>query len=301
MLTGELPFTASDPMEWVHCHLARRPVAPADRVKEVSGAVSAIIIKLLAKTAEDRYRTAAGLESDLRRCLTEWETQRRIDDFALGEHDTPDWLLIPEKLYGRQREVETLLVSFNRIADGGAPELVLVSGYSGIGKSSVVNELHTPLVPRRGLFASGKFEQYKRDIPYSTLAQAFRSLIRDLLAKSEADLAAWRDALREALGANGRLMIDLVPELKLVIGKQPPVPQLPAQQAQGRFQLVFRRFIGVFAQPEHPLALFLDDLQWLDSATLDLLEHLVTHPDVRHLLLVGAYRDNEVGPAHPLS
>ena len=195
MLTGELPFTASDPMEWVHCHLARRPVAPADRVKEVSGAVSAIIIKLLAKTAEDRYRTAAGLESDLRRCLTEWETQRRIDDFALGEHDTPDWLLIPEKLYGRQREVETLLVSFNRIADGGAPELVLVSGYSGIGKSSVVNELHTPLVPRRGLFASGKFEQYKRDIPYSTLAQAFRSLIRDLLAKSEADLAAWRDAL----------------------------------------------------------------------------------------------------------
>ena len=300
MLTGALPFAAADPMEWVHCHLARRPVAPADRVKEVPSAVSAIIIKLLAKTAEDRYQTAAGLESDLRRCLTEWEAQRRIGDFPLGEHDTPDRLLIPEKLYGRGREVETLLASFNRIVNGGAPELVLVSGYSGIGKSSVVNELHKALVPRRGLFASGKFDQYKRDIPYSTLAQAFQSLIRDLLARSEADLAAWRDALREALGPNGRLMIDLVPELKLIIGEQPPVAELPPQQAQGRFQLVFRRFIGVFARPEHPLALFLDDLQWLDAATLDLMEDLLTRPDVQHLMLIGAYRANEVNPTHPL-
>jgi PAS domain S-box-containing protein len=301
ILTGALPFTAADPMEWVHCHLAKPPVAPADRVKEIPDAVSAIIMKLLAKTAEDRYQTAAGLERDLRRCLTEWEAQRRIDDFPLGEHDTPDWLLIPEKLYGREREVETLLASFNRIVNGGAPELVLVSGYSGIGKSSVINELHKALVPRRGLFASGKFDQYKRDIPYSTLAQAFQSLIRDLLAKSEADLAAWCDALHEVLGANGRLMIDLVPELKLIIGEQPPVAELPPQQAQGRFQLVFRRFIGVFARPEHPLALFLDDLQWLDAATLDSLENLVTQPGGECLLVIGAYRDNEVDPTHPLT
>ncbi len=300
MLTGSLPFTASDPMEWVHCHIARKPVPPAERLPNVPAALSAIVMKLLAKTAEDRYQTAAGLESDLRRCLTEWEAQRQIDDFLLGEHDTPDWLLIPEKLYGRQREVETLLASFNRIVTGGAPELVLVSGYSGIGKSSVVNELHKVLVPRRGLFASGKFDQYKRDIPYSTLARAFQSLIRDLLAKSEADLAAWCDALHEALGANGRLMIDLVPELKLIIGEQPPVAELPPQQAQGRFQLVFRRFIGVFARPEHPLALFLDDLQWLDAATLDLLENLLMQPGGERLLVIGAYRDNEVDPTHPL-
>ena len=160
---------------------------------------------------------------------------------------------------------------------------MLVSGYSGIGKSSVVNELHKVLVPPRGLFASGKFDQYKRDIPYATLAQAFQSLVRPLLGKSEAELASWRDALLEALGPNGRLMVDLVPELKLIIGEQPPVPELPPQDAQSRFQLVFRRFIGVFARPEHPLALFLDDLQWLDAATLDLLEDLLTRPDVQHL------------------
>ena len=183
----------------------------------------------------------------------------------------------------------------------GRPELVLVSGYSGIGKSAVVNELHKALVPRRGLFASGKFDQYKRDIPYATLVQAFQSLIRPLLGKSEAELDGWRDVLREALGPNGRLMIDLVPELKLIIGEQPPVSDLPPQQAQGRFQLVFRRFIAVFARPEHPLALFLDDLQWLDSATLDLLEDLLIQPDMKHLMLVGAFRDNEVDSAHPLT
>ena len=177
---------------------------------------------------------------------------------------------------------------------------MLVSGYSGIGKSAVVNELHKALVPPRGLFASGKFDQYKRDIPYATLAQAFQGLIRPLLGKSDAELAGWRDALREALGPNGRLMIDVVPELKLLIGEQPPVPELPPQQAQSRLQLVFRRFLGVFARPEHPLALFLDDLQWLDAATLDLLADLLTQADVQRLLLIGAYRDNEVNSAHPL-
>src|SRR6266853_1689500 len=211
-----------------------------------------------------------------------------------------DRLLITEKLYGRPHEIDTLLASFDRVAAGGAPELVLVSGYSGIGKSSVVNELHKVLVPPRGLFATGKFDQYKRDIPYATLAQAFRSLVRWLLGRSEVELQAWRDRLRQALDPNGSLIVDLIPELKLIIGAQPLVSDLPPQDAQNRFQLVFRRFINVFARPEHPLALFLDDLQWLDAATLDFLEHLVTHSDVRHLLLVGAYRDNEVSPSHPL-
>ena len=178
---------------------------------------------------------------------------------------------------------------------------MLVSGYSGIGKSSVVNELHKVLVPPRGLFASGKFDQYKRDIPYSTLAQAFQGLVRPLLSKSDAELAGWRNALLEALDQNGQLMVDLVPDLKFIIGDQSPVPELPPQQAQSRVQLVFRRFIGVFARPEHPLALFLDDLQWLDTATLDLAEDLLTRSDLRNLIVIGAYRDNEVDAAHPLA
>jgi hypothetical protein len=300
MLTGSLPFAASDAMEWVHCHIARQPPSPRERVSGIPASVSAITMKLLSKTAEERYQTAAGVEGDLRHCLSEWEAQGCISEFTLGAHDSPDRLMIPEKLYGRDREVETLLTAFDRIVAGGRPELVLVSGYSGIGKSAVVNELHKPLVPPRGLFASGKFDQYKRDIPYATLAQAFQSLIRPLLSKTEEELSKWRDALREALEPNGLLIIELVPELKHVIGEQPPVPELPPSEAQRRFQLVFRRFIGVFARPEHPLALFLDDLQWLDAATLDLLEDLLTRDDLRRLLLIGAYRDNEVSATHPL-
>ncbi len=300
LLTGSLPFTASDPMEWVHCHIARQPMPPDGRVNGISAVVAEIVMKLLAKTAEERYQTATGVQSDLRRCLVEWELHGRIDPFALGEDDTPDRLLIPEKLYGRAREVETLLASFDRIVKSGRAELVLVSGYSGIGKSAVVNELHKPLVPPRGLFASGKFDQYKRDIPYATLAQAFQSLIRPLLSKREEELRMWRTALHEALDPNGQLMVDLVPELRAIMGEQPPVPELPQRDAQRRFHLVFRRFIDVFARPEHPLTLFLDDLQWLDVATLDLMEDLLTQPDVKHLMLIGAYRDNEVDAIHPL-
>ena len=300
MLTGAPPFMASDPMEWVHCHIARQPVPPIERLKDMPVPVSAIVSKLLAKTPEERYQTASGLERDLRRCLAAWESQNRIDVFPLGQHDTPDQLLIPEKLYGREREIGALLAAFDRVVTSGRPELVLVSGYSGIGKSSVVNELHKALVPPRGLFASGKYDQYKRDIPYATLAQAFEGLIRVLLGKSDAELAGWRYALGEALGPNGRLMIDVVPELKLLIGEQPPVHTLSPQQAQGRLQLVFRRFLGVFARPEHPLVLFLDDLQWLDAATLDMLANLLTQGDVQQLLVIGAYRDNEVDSTHPL-
>ncbi len=300
MLTGSLPFAASDPMEWVHCHIARQPAAPSERLPNVPAAVSAITMKLLSKTAEGRYQTAGGVERDLLRCLSQWESRGSIDLFTLGAQDTPDRLMIAEKLYGRDREVDALLTAFDRIVAGDRPELVLVSGYSGICKSAVVNELHKPLVPPRGLFASGKFDQYKRDIPYATLAQAFQSLVRPLLSRGEDELCKWRNALREALDPNGLLIVELVPELKHVIGEQPPVSELPPTEAQQRFQLVFRRFIGVFATPEHTLALFLDDLQWLDAATLDLLEDLLTRDDRRHLLLIGAYRDNEVSATHPL-
>jgi serine/threonine protein kinase len=186
MLTGRLPFTAADPMEWVHCHIARQPVPPNERVARVPEALSAIVMKLLAKTAEQRYQTAAGLASDLRRGLEEWESHGRIDPFPLGAHDASDRLLIPEKLYGREREVDALVAAFDRVVAQGSTELMLVSGCSGIGKSSVVNELHKALVPPRGLFASGKYEQYKRDIPYTTLDQAFQSLVRSRDACSRA-------------------------------------------------------------------------------------------------------------------
>ena len=272
MLTGSLPFTASEPMEWIHCHIARKPIPPAERLNNVPIPVSAIIMKLLAKTGEERYQTAAGVESDLRRCLADWETLGRVGEFPLGQHDASDRLLIPEKLYGRAGEIDDLLASFDRVVASGTTELVLVSGYSGIGKSSVVNELHKALVPSRGLFAAGKFDQYKRDIPYATLAQALRILVRQILVKSEAEMDTWRCALREAVEPNGQLIAGLAPEVEFIIGKQPPVPDLPPRDAQNRFQLVFRQFLGVFATPEHPLALFLDDLQWLDTATLDLLD-----------------------------
>src|SRR6202789_1920138 len=299
MLTGALPFDAADPLEWVHCHIARRPTPPRDRAA-VPEPLSAIVMKLLAKNAEDRYQTALGVEADLQKCFGEWESRGCIEPFQLGTHDVPNQLLIPEKLYGREREVDALLAAFERVVAGGRPELVLVSGYSGIGKSAVVNELRKSLVPPRGLFASGKFDQYRRDIPYATVAQAFQTLIRQILVKSEAEVSDWRHALQEALGPNGQLIINLIPEVEFLIGKQPPVPELPPQEAGNRFRFVFRRFLGEFAKPEHPLALFLDDLQWLDAATLELLEYLVTHAEVGHLLLVGAYRDNEVSPAHPL-
>jgi PAS domain S-box-containing protein len=300
MLTGTLPFTAADPMEWVHCHVARQPVSPEERVAGVPGCLSAIVMKLLAKTAEDRYQTAAGLAIDLRRCRLAFEATGRIEPFPLGTEDASDRLVIPERLYGREREIDTLIAAFDRVAAHGIPELVLVSGFSGIGKSSVVSELHRVLVPQRGLFAAGKFDQYSRDIPYATLAQAFQSLVRQILSKSDAEVSRWRDAIREALGPNGQLIVNLIPEIEILIGKQSLVPDLAPRDAQSRFQLVFRRLVGAFARPEHPLALFLDDLQWLDAATLTLLADLVTRPEVGSLLLVGAYRDNEVGASHPL-
>src|ERR1700687_835281 len=299
MLTGALPFSAVDPLEWVHCHIARQPTPPHDRAG-VPETLSLLNMKLLVKNAEERYQTASGLEADLRRCLAELESYARIDAFPLGTHDGSDRLLISEKLYGREPEIAALINAFDGVMADGTAALVLVSGYSGVGKSSVVNELHKALVPSHGLFASGKFDQYKRDIPYATLAQAFQSLVRQILVKNEAEVGQWRHALQEALGPNGQLIINLIPEVEFLIGKQPPVPDLPPQDARNRFQLVFRRFLGAFARLEPPLALFLDDLQWLDAATLELLERLITDPDVRYLMLVGAYRDNEVTSSHPL-
>jgi predicted ATPase/signal transduction histidine kinase len=300
MLTGSLPFVASEPMEWIHCHIARTPAAPREWIIGMPEPVSAIVLKLLAKTAEERYQTADGLAADLRKCLLEWDSTGRIQPFAISQQDVPDRLLIPEKLYGREQECQTLLQSFDRVIRCGKPELVLVSGYSGIGKSSLVQELHKVIVLPRGIFVSGKFDQSKQGVPYATLAQAFRTLVNQILSMSEERVIQWRNLILEALGSYGQLMVNLIPELELVIGKQPALPHLPPQDAQNRFEAVWRRFLSVFARKEHPLALFIDDLQWLDPETLKLIEQFLTDPQVEFLLLLGAYRENEVTANHPL-
>jgi len=300
LLTGRLPFEATDAIGWVHGHVARKP-APPDAVRpSIPEVLSAIVMKLLAKVPDERYQSAAGLAHDLDRCRQQWHQTRRILPFPLGERDISDRFLIPQKLYGRAAERAILQDAFERVTATGTPELVLVSGSSGIGKSSVVHELHRQIVGKRGAFVTGKFEQYKRDIPYFTVVQAFREVMLDILAESEGGIAAWRRRIRGALGPNGSLIVDLIPEVGLVIGPQATVPELSLSEAETRLRRVLREFLGAFASEERPLVVFLDDLQWADPASLRLIVDLIIHPSIRHLLLVGAYRDSEVGPAHPL-
>jgi PAS domain S-box-containing protein len=298
MLTGALPFTASDSIEWIHCHVAREPTPPNERDTGIPGPISAIVMKLLAKTAEERYQSAPGVEADLKRCLLQWESGGQINPFRLGLHDASDRIRIPEKLYGRDREVKILLDAFDRVAASGRPELTLVAGYAGVGKSSLVHEIQKAIVLPRGVFAEGKFDQQKQDIPYGTFALSLQTMVRQILGKTDID--PWRDFIGKAVDPNGQLIVNLIPELELIIGPQPPVPELPPTETKQRFLSVFRRFLGVFARKEHPLILFLDDLQWADAASLALLEQLANQLETQHLLIIGAYRDNEVDVSHPL-
>lgn len=301
LLTGELPFQAEDPLGWAHCHLAKQPRSPAAIVPLLPAGLAAIVVKLLAKQVEERYQSAHGLMSDLEHCRQEWTAQGDIATFPLGARDICDQFRISPRLYGREREAAALADSFERVRTTGRKELVLVSGYSGVGKTSLVQELWRPVAAAGGYFTVGKYEQYQRDIPYATLVQAFRELLQQILTESNERIRAWKAALQEALGVNGRLIVDLIPELELVLGPQPPVPKLLPGEAENRFRLVFERFIGVFARREHPLVLFLDDLQWLDPATLRLMAWLQAGHGDQALLLIGAYRDNEVNPSHPLT
>ncbi|MBH8566356.1 AAA family ATPase [Nostoc sp. CENA67] len=312
MLTGALPFNATDPMELVHCHIAKTPAAPCRKtvcrvLEEVPEVISAIILKLLAKTAEERYQSAWGLKADLEECLFRLQTTSKIENFVPGRRDKSGQFLIPQTLYGRETEVAMLMAAFNRVAyPAESPltkrgvEIMLVSGYSGIGKTSVVNEVHKPIVGARGYFIAGKFDQFKRNIPYASLIEAFQSLIQQLLTESIAQIQVWKEKLLTALGENGQVIIDVIPEVELIIGTQPPITQLGATESQNRFNRVFGQFIGVFTTQDHPLVIFLDDLQWADSASLNLIELLMTDRDRKYLLLIGAYRDNEVSPTHPL-
>ena len=268
LLTGQRPFEAADALEMVHCHLARTPRSPSSIVAGIPEPLSAIVMKLLAKLAEHRYQSAAGLHRDLERCRHEWAVTRRIEPFAIGMADQHDRFHLPQRLYGREQEVEILLEAFSRVAASGGLELVMVSGYSGIGKSALVAELHRPIVARRGYFIAGKFDQYRRGRPYETLAEAFQSLVQQILAEPTERIEAWRRRILDAVGELGQLITDLIPQVGLIIGAQPRVPDLPPDQAQHRLQRVFRRFVAAFTRPEQPLVLFLDDLQWVDATSL---------------------------------
>ncbi|OFX20890.1 MAG: hypothetical protein A2V77_24585 [Anaeromyxobacter sp. RBG_16_69_14] len=300
LCAGRLPFQADDPPGWIHGHLARVP-SPLSEVQPGTPAVlSDIVAKLIAKAPEDRYRSALGLQFDLERCLASLTSEGRIEAFALGQGDVSERFQVPYGIRGREQETAEILAAFDRVAASGLPELVLVSGHAGIGKTSLVRELHKPIVRERGLFLSGKCDQYRRDMPYSTIAEALRALLLETMVESDERIKAWRDRLRNALGANGGLIVSVIPELELLMGPQPAVAELPLDEARNRLRVVFWQFLGVFARKEHPLALFLDDLQWSDAASLELLVDVLLHPDTRHLLAIGAYRSDEVTAGHPL-
>ncbi|MEG4344828.1 ATP-binding sensor histidine kinase [Microcoleus sp. A003_D6] len=299
LLTGQVPCDYNDAMELVHCHIAKQALPPHEINPEIPKAVSDIVMKLLAKTAEERYQSAWGIIADLEECLQQLQAKGTIVDFAIAQKDITDKFQIPQKLYGREREVETLLAAFERVSNG-TTEIMLVSGYSGIGKSALVQEVYKPITKARGYFIAGKFDQFQRNIPYAAIINAFRSLVKQILTESEAQLVHWKEKLLAVLGKNGQVIIDVVPEVELIVGKQPAVPELAPAESQNRFNSVFQKFIGVFCSSEHPLVIFLDDLQWADSATLKLLEVMMTDAQTRYLFLIGAYRDNEVDPGHPL-
>ncbi|MBF2026956.1 MAG: AAA family ATPase [Oscillatoriales cyanobacterium C42_A2020_001] len=299
LLTGQLPFQSSDPMELVHCHLAQQPPSVCDVNPDLPLMLGEIIRKLMAKNAENRYQSALGLKHDLMKCQEEWHIMGKHAWFELGQRDVCDRFLIPEKLYGREAEVQTLLEAFGRVANG-ASELLLVAGFSGIGKTAVVNEVHKPIVRWNGYFIKGKYDQFQRNIPFSAFVQAFRDLMGQLLSESDEQLAQWQAKILAAVGENGHVLIEVIPELEQIIGKQPPAPELSGSEAQNRFNLLFQKFVQVFATPEHPLVIFLDDLQWADSASLNLMQLLMSGSDCGYLFIIGAYRDNEVFAAHPL-
>ena len=299
LLTNRLPFETNDPMELVHCHIAQQPLSINELIPDIPLTVSNIINKLLAKTPEERYQSARGIKADLETCLHQLNTLGKISQFSLATQDIAEKFHIPQKLYGRESEVNQLLTAFEQVSQG-TTGMILVSGYSGIGKSALVNEIHKPITGQRGQFIKGKFDQLQRDIPYSAISQAFQDLIRQLLSEPEIILQTWKKKILEALGNSGQIIIDVIPELEKIIGKQPPVEELGGIESQNRFNLFFKRFLDVFCQPEYPLVIFIDDLQWADLSSLNLIEQLISDSELQYLLMIGAYRDNEVSPTHPL-
>ncbi|MDV2997481.1 MAG: Serine/threonine-protein kinase PknD [Chroococcidiopsis sp. SAG 2025] len=308
LLTGQLPFPTADILELVHCHIAKSPVPLYELNAAIPKAVSDIIMKLMAKNAEDRYGSAWGIKADLEICDRQFALIGQIDCIQLGLQDISEQFHIPQKLYGREAQIKALLAAFDRVAARGneanSPqfnvEMMLVSGYAGVGKSVLVQELYKPITAKHGYFIWGKFDQFGRNIPYSAIVDALKKLVQQLLGEPDEQVQQWRSRLLAALGSNGQMIVDVIPEIELIIGKQPPVPEVGATQAQNRFNRIFQNFVRVFCSKEHPLVIFLDDLQWIDSATLKLIELILLDEQAQYLFLIGAYRDNEVIPTHPL-
>ncbi|MBW4567376.1 MAG: PAS domain S-box protein [Tolypothrix carrinoi HA7290-LM1] len=317
LLTGQLPFPTQDILELVHCHIAKPPIPPHELNATIPKPISGIILKLMAKNAEDRYQSAWGIKADLERCAQQLAEMGQINAMPLGLQDVSEQFCIPQKLYGREAETKALLAAFDRVARKETfgeicqlkegienaqfnVELMLVAGYAGVGKTALVQELYKPITAKHGYFISGKFDQFRRNIPYSAIVDALQKLVQQLLGEPDEQVQQWRSRLLSALGSNGQIIIDVIPEVELIIGKQPPVPEVGATEAQNRFNRIFQNFVRVFCSKEHPLVIFLDDLQWFDSATLKLIELILLDEQTQYLFLIGAYRDSEVHPTHPL-
>ncbi|MCP4130836.1 MAG: serine/threonine-protein kinase PknK, partial [bacterium] len=299
MLTGTVPFCSKDPLEIIHAHIAKKPTPPVEINSSIPPVVSDIVMKLLAKSVEDRYQNSFGVMADLAECLGQFKRTKGINYFETGEKDISLKFNIPRGLFGRDKELGVLLSAFERVG-GGAREMMLVAGAPGIGKSVLINEVRKPIVEKRGYFITGKYEQFAPGIPYSSIIAAFRELVRQLLLESSERITRWKEKLNSVLGTYGNVITDVIPDVELIIGEQQDVPLLGPEETLNRFNIVFKKFMRVFAQKEHPLVLFLDDLQWADMASFSLVENIITDSGIESFLLIGAYRDNEINGSHPL-
>jgi PAS domain S-box-containing protein len=297
MVTGRLPFESPDPLETVYAHIARRPVPPHEVKPGLPEAISSIVMKLLAKNAEDRYQSAAGVRADLSECVDSLRRTGTIEPFPVALSDIPEGFHLPSRLYGREAEIEELASGIARVANG-EKEMVIVSGPPGIGKTSLVNEIQKLVIEKHGYFISSKFDQFVRNIPYSAITGAFRELVNFLLPQPEESLGLWRQKIENALGTNGQIIVDLIPELELIIGPQSPFISLKPEESRNRFKITFYNFVALFCNREHPLVIFLDDVQWADTPSLALIETIMTIEDGAFMLVL-AYRDNEVDERHP--
>jgi len=300
MLTGEVPFKSKDPMELIHSHIARQPLPPHVLNPSIPPVLALMVMKLLSKNPEERYQNCLGLMADIDECLRQLNVMGKIDDFPIATKDISIRFNIPRTLVDRDHERMELMKCFERTCKG-LSEIILVTGQPGIGKSALVNEIYKPIIAKKGYFIFGKYDQFRRDVPYSAIIQAFQGLIRQIISESEQRIQSWKENLLAALGPNGRVITDVIPELELIIDPQPELPSLGPEESVNRFNMVFQKFISVFTTEEHPVALFLDDLQWADQASLKLLENLLTTYETKYLFLIGAYRDNEIHDAHPLT
>ena len=302
LLCGRLPFETTDAMEIVHSHIARVPPLPHQIKPDIPQMLSEIMMKLVSKNAQDRYQSGSSLKFDLQKCRDALKAGREIPPFSLGQQDVSGRFQIPQQLYGREREIDLLLAAFERVStseQGSKSQVLLVAGYSGIGKSALVHEIQKPITEKRGYFISGQYDQLQRTIPYTAISQALDEFCHQLLTESPEILADWRQRITAAIGHNGQILVEVAPSLELVIGPQPPIARVSPQEAHNRFNSVFQNFVQVISQKEHPLVMFLDNLQWADSASLDLLRNWAV-TGIQHFLIIGAYRENEVSATHPL-